>query len=120
MRYHYEPKTLYLSLYGKTYVCDHPVYSSCTLYTEDERGLAVIQQRFDPKTKSTKWTDIDPWLIDDIYLHDRFYEFFDKYASEPTEKGLYPTVNVRQIMWFLRMKPLERGVWETVFDRTPI
>lgn len=120
MRYHYEPKTLYFSIYGQTYTCDHPVYSKCTLYLVNERGLAVIQQRFDPKTKSTSWTEIDPWLVDDIYLNDRFMEFFNKYADKVNEQGLYPTVNVRQIMWFLRMKPIVRKVWETVFDRSPI
>lgn len=120
MRYHYEPKSVYLSLYGKTYSCDHPVYSTCTLYIVDDRGLAVIQQRFDSKTKSTIWTDIDPWLVDDIYLNERFMEYFTKYADRMSDSGLYPTVNVRQVMWFLRMKPLERHVWETVFDRTPI
>ena len=80
----------------------------------------MIQQRFDPKTKSTSWTEIDPWLVDDIYLNDRFMEFFNKYADKVDEQGLYPTVNVRQIMWFLRMKPIVRKVWETVFDRSPI
>ena len=32
MRYHYEKPDLYFSKYGKTYMCDHPVYDSCTLY----------------------------------------------------------------------------------------
>lgn len=120
MRYHYEPKTLYLSLYGRTYLCDHPVYSTCTLYFVNGCGLAVIQQRYDPESKSTTWTEIDPWLVDDIYLHPKFMEYFSKYADKPSDSGLYPTVNVRQIMWFLRMKPIERKVWETVFDKTPI
>lgn len=26
MRYHYEKPTIYLSMYGKRYICDHPVY----------------------------------------------------------------------------------------------
>lgn len=26
MRYHYEKPTIYLSMYGRRYICDHPVY----------------------------------------------------------------------------------------------
>lgn len=32
----------------------------------------------------------------------------------------YPTVTIRQIMWALKMKPLPKQPWETVFDHTPI
>lgn len=53
MRYHYEKPKLYSALYGKTYICNHPVYDSCTLYLIGSNGLAVIQQRYDSKTKST-------------------------------------------------------------------
>ena len=28
MRYHYEKPTIYLSMYGKRYICNHPVYDS--------------------------------------------------------------------------------------------
>ena len=51
MRYHYEKPPIYLSMYGKLYICNHPVYDSCTLYKIDEKGLAVIQQRYDVETK---------------------------------------------------------------------
>lgn len=114
MRYHYEKPYLYFSKYGETYVCDHPVYDSCTLYLIGKLGLAVIQQRMD--NKSTYWTDIDPWLVDDLYLHPKFKEFFDS-RSGPATDGLYPTVTVRQIMWALKMKPVKRERWETCFDR---
>lgn len=53
MRYHYEKPDIYLSLYGNTYYCKHPVYDRCTLYQIGNRGLAVIQQRFDVETKKT-------------------------------------------------------------------
>ena len=119
MRYHYEKPHLYCSPYGKTYICDHPVYSSCTLFQIEDRGLAVIQQRFDPVNKETKWTEIDPWLTTDLYLHPGFKEFFD-FRSDICRDGLYPTVTIRQIMWGLRMKPLPRERWETVFDRRRI
>ena len=35
MRYHYEKPTLYLSMYGETYGCNHPVYNTCTLFKMD-------------------------------------------------------------------------------------
>ena len=114
MRYHYEKPDLYFSKYGKTYMCDHPVYDSYTLYLIGKNGLAVIQQRIE--NKLTYWTDIDPWLVDDLYLHPKFKEFFDS-RSGPCKDGLYPTVTIRQIMWALKMKPVKRERWETCFDR---
>lgn len=119
MRYHYEKPDIYLSMYGETYYCDHPAYNSCTLYKIKNKGLAVIQQRYDVLTKKTWWTELDDWLTDDLYLHPGFKEFFDDRAGTCTD-GLYPTVTVRQIMWALRMKPIPREPWETVFDRKDI
>ena len=116
MRYHYEKPTIYLSMYGEVYSCDHPVYNRCTLFKIRDKGLAVIQQRFNSDSKSTYWSDIDPWLTDDIYLHPNFKEIFEE-RSETCTDGLYPTVSVRQIMWALKMKPLPRERWETYFDR---
>lgn len=62
MRYHYEKPKLYTTAYGSIYICNHPVYNSCTLFKEENKGLAVIQQRFDKHTKKTYWTEIDEWL----------------------------------------------------------
>lgn len=106
-------------MYGQTYICDHPVYSKCTLYQIEDKGLAVIQQRYDPDTKRTWWGEVDPWLTDELYLHDRFREFFDKRAGK-LSNGLYPTVSIRQLMWALKMKPIKRERWETCFDRRDI
>ena len=119
MRYHYNRPKLYLSMYGKTYICDHPVYDRCTLFEIDEKGLAVIQQRFEPESKTSWWGELDPWLTDDIYLHPKFKSYFDSRAGKCTD-GLYPTVTVRQIMWAFKMKPLPRERWETCFDRRDI
>lgn len=116
MRYHYDKPAFYLSMYGKTYICEHPVYNRCTLFEINNKGLAVIQQRFDSTTKSTWWSELDPWLTDDIYLHPSFKPYFDKRAGNQIN-GLYPTVTIRQLMWALKMKPLPRCQWETVFDR---
>jgi hypothetical protein len=120
MKYHYQEPTEYDGVYGELYLCNHPVYSRCTLYLEGSRGLAVIQQRFDPIRKITWWTEIDSALRDELYLHPRFAEFFEMKASEANPDGLYPTVTIRQIMWALRMKPLPKRDWETVFDRNYI
>ena len=119
MRYHFDRPKIYLSLYGVHYICEHPVYNSCTLYLIEEKGLAVIQQRFDEETKSTWWSEVDPWLTDALYLHPDFREYFDTRAGTCTN-GLYPTVTIRQIMWALKMKPIKKERWETVFDRREI
>ena len=119
MRYHYEKPDIYVSMYGEVHICDHPVYSSCTLYQIGDRGLAVIQQRYNPETKATTWTAIDPWLTDELYLHSKFKQFFDERAGAGSD-GIFPTVTVRQIMWALKMKPIVRERWETVFDRKDI
>lgn len=119
MRYHYEKPDMYLSMYGVMYICNHPVYSNCTLYLIGNKGLAIIQQRYDPETKTTWWGEIDPWLTDPLYLHPKFKEFFESRAGEATD-GLFPTVTIRQIMWAFKMKPLPRERWETCFDRKDI
>ena len=119
MRYHYNKPNIYVSMYGTIYICNHPVYDRCTLFEIDSNGLAVIQQRYDSESKCTWWSDLDPWLTDDIYLHPRFKEYFDERSGTCTD-GLYPTVTVRQILWALKMKPLPRERWETCFDRKDI
>lgn len=119
MRYHYEKPDTYLPDYGIVYECDHPVYDRCTLFQIGNRGLAVIQQRFDECVKTTRWDSVDPWLTSELYLHPKFKDFFDSRANKAV-KGLYPTVTVRQIMWALKIKPLQRKRWETCFDRRDI
>ena len=119
MRYHYEKPAIYVSLYGSTYTCKHPVYNKCTLFKIDNKGLAVIQQRFDLVTKKTWWSELDPWLTDELYLHPGFKKLFDDRSGE-SKDGLYPTITIRQIMWALKMKPIKRERWETCFDRKDI
>lgn len=119
MRYHYEKPDIYTPIYGETYICKHPVYDKCTLFKIHDKGLAVIQQRYDEQNKSTYWTEIDPWLANDLYLHPDFKRYFNERAGNCSD-GLYPTVTIRQIMWALKMKPIPRERWETVFDRRDI
>ena len=119
MRYHYEKPEHFHSMYGKLYSCNHAVYSRCTLFMIKDKGLSVIQQRYNSKNKTTWWTEIDPWINDDLYLNEGFERYFNQRAKE-VSNGLYPTVTVRQIMWALKMKPLPKESWETVFDRAEI
>ena len=119
MRYHYKKPAIYTEQYGETYICDHPVYNRCTLYRIGNKGLSVIQQRFDPASKCTYWSEIDPWLRNAIYVHPKFREYFAQRSGAVTD-GLYPTVTIRQLMWALKIKPIERQRWETVFDRKEI
>lgn len=119
LRYHYEKPNTYTSIYGDSYECDHPVYDRCTLFKIGNKGLAVIQQRYDRVTKRTWWGEIDSWLTDTLYLHPNFKEYFDKRA-DVINYNLYPTVTIRQIMWALKMKPIPRKRWETCFDRKDI
>lgn len=119
MRYHYEKPTFYSSMYGDIHICEHPVYDTCTVFKIDSKGLAVIQQRFDPDSKRTWWSEIDPWVTDQLYLHPKFKEVFELRAGE-CKDGLYPTVTIRQLMWALKMKPLRKERWETCFDRKTI
>ena len=119
MRYHYTKPKIYAPMYGEVYICNHPVYSRCTLYKQGNKGLAVIQQRYDISNKHTWWTEIDPWIANDIYLNENFRLYFEERSVEAVN-GLFPTVNVRQIMWALKMKPIKRERWETVFDKRDI
>ena len=81
--------------------------------------MAVIQQRYDKETKTTWWTEIDPYLVDALYLNQNFEEYFNRYSGI-VNGGLYPTVTIRQIMWALKMKPIKRERWETTFDHRDI
>lgn len=111
MKYYYEKPETWTSA-GQIYICDHPLYNRCTLFKKGKKGLAVIQEHFNEKTKARWWGTIEPWLASDIYLNDNFRSVFDQYAKEIDEKSLYPMLTLRKIMWALRMKPLKREYWE--------
>lgn len=68
----------------------------------------------------TFWGPIDPWLTDKIYMHEGFREYFLEHAKRKNQNGFYPTVTVRQLMWAIRMKPMKKERWETVFDRKEV
>ena len=66
MKYFYDPPDEWTMYSAYTYRCNHPMYDACTLYSKDGKGVAVVQQRWSKKTKMTWWSQIDPWLVDDI------------------------------------------------------
>ena len=104
MRYHYENPAIYLSMYGFTYICNHPVYNKCALFKIEDKGLAVIQQRYNGDSKTTWWGEIDPWLNDDLYLHPKFKSFFDDRAGECTERVLIEKIFESAIVTISFMK----------------
>ena len=111
MKYFYKKPAEWVGA-GQTYICNHPFYNRCTLFRIGNRGLAIVQERFNEKTKARCWGPVEPWLSGDIFLNPNFNDFFDETAAEPDPNGLYPTVTVRKIMWKLRMKPLRKEYWE--------
>lgn len=114
MRYFYEPSDYSGTKNWLTHYCDHPMYNRCTLYLQGDRGLAVVQQRFDTASKALYWDRVDPLLADDIYLNEDFQLYFEKFSGKEINK-IFPTVQVRKLMWALRMKPLPKEFWERDF-----
>lgn len=101
-----------------TYVCPHPLYDNATLYFkkdwEDLKGLCIVQERFDPNTKISWWGPVDDKIANDILNNELFPKYFKDHAELP-ENGLYPTFNVRKVMWALKMRPMKLQEWEKRF-----
>lgn len=99
----------------KAYHCEHDLYNVCTLFKQHERGLAVIQQRFNPEMKFTWWgpvdIDLQKLVLNSVY----FERVFQEEAKKEDCAGLYPTMEIRKLMWRLKMKPLPKEFWETKF-----
>lgn len=115
MKYYYKPSIDAKSGAGETYICDHPLFNRATLFKSGNRGLLIVQEHYNKKTKARLWGQVVPWLSYDIYTNINFEEFFDKNATEADENGLFPIFPIRKVMWALRMKPLQREVWESGF-----
>lgn len=101
MRYYYKKPNDYTVTKARTVTTDDELYSQCTLYEVKGRGLKVVQLRFNPKLKVFFYGPIDDYLIDDIFSREGFLELL----SEPP----YKTIEVRKLMWKLRMKPLKNS-----------
>lgn len=117
MRYYYERPEEWTMVEGLTLTFQHPLYNKATVYTNEEKGIAVVQQRFNQANKVTWWGPIDPWLVDDIASQPDFDNWFRKHADGKDENGLYPTFTVRELMYAMKMKPLKREIFEDVHWR---
>ena len=103
---------------AKLYKCNHPIYDKCTLFILEGfegYGLAVIQQRFNDSEKISWWGPIDPYLTEDISNAKSFTDFFIRHAGL-AENGIYPTIEIRKLMYALGMKPLVKEYWEVKLD----
>lgn len=89
-------------------MCNHPLYSRCTLFRDGEVGLAVVERCFNRWLKNIFWEPIHPHLAGDISRNKNFKRVFEALSAPPDENGIYPTVNARSLMWALRMPPLEK------------
>lgn len=97
-----------------TYRCDHQLYKTCTLIKKDGLGLAVIQQRFNSEERVSWWGAVDRGLMHDITHNEHFDRIFSEKAGE-CKNGLYPTIEVRKLMYAVGLKPLKKQFWETTF-----
>lgn len=112
MRYFTEKPKHAITTRKYTYMCEHPLYSDCSLIRVEDKGLAIVQKRFNAKLKIFWYGAVDSWVIDEIIKHKDFESYFTKHSGE-CKDGIYPTVTVRQIMWALKMKPLKKSWWES-------
>jgi hypothetical protein len=46
------------------------------------KGWQSYSRDMIPSTKHTYWGEIDPWLIDELYLHEKFEDFFNDRAGK--------------------------------------
>lgn len=109
MKYYYTKSENEQPIYGEKVILNDQIYKLGTLYFQDEKGLIVVQKRF--TSKYVYWDSLDNCLANDIYLNPNFPSYFNKHAK-PID---YPIIQVRKLMWALRMKPLPKEPWEDYF-----
>ena len=112
MRYYYEPTNDTEIKYATFYHPPNELFDLGTLYYYDGMGLVIVQLEYDPLNKSYHFGPIPPGLANDIFEQPGFREFFLRFAKPSTPNGEYPVMNVRKVMWSLRMKPLRKRDWE--------
>ena len=111
MKYYSQKPDICVQVFGEPIELDHPIYKSGTLYLENGKGLIVTQKHFIKERKECFWGTVECWISNDIYLNKNFPEYFFQNASEKD----YPIIELRKIMWALRMKPLKKENWELYF-----
>ena len=91
-----------------SYEIESPICNRCTCFKDDlGRELHVIQQRYNPEYKYTWWGPIDRELADKIFEELEFSDYFDDHAWE--------LVEVRKVIWALRLPKIPKQPWETRF-----
>lgn len=100
--------------HGEVYACNHVLYDACTLFKEGNKGLAVVQKHFNPNVKVMWYGPLDPCLANDIYENPNFKDYFESIAAQATD-NIYPTMDVRRLMWALGMRPIKPEPWEKSF-----
>ena len=110
MKYHYViQETFPKQEYGVVVrMRSHPIVDSATLFQIGNKGILVVQEKWLSRSKARYWRFVDPALASDIYTHPKFADYFKKTATEED----YPIIQVRKLMWALRMKPLPKEFWE--------
>lgn len=111
MKYHYKKPEILVQTYGRPITLEHAIYKGGTLYFEQGKGIIVTQKQFNANTKECYWGCVDIGLANDIYISKNFRKYFFEHALEKD----YPIVEVRKLMWQLRMKPLPKEDWELYF-----
>lgn len=111
MKYFYQKPDICVQVFGKIIDLDHPIYRTGTLYSENGLGLIVVQKHYDSDIRQCWWGAVDVWIANDIYICKNFREYFFSNASEED----YPIIQLRKLMWALRMKPLPKEDWELYF-----
>lgn len=111
MKYFYEKPEKWTGA-GYIYYCNAPLYNSCTLFKIDDIGLAVVQEHYNLERKTRWWGPIAPWIAGDIWKNVEFKKYLKENGGKPDENGIYPTIQLRKLMWKLRMKPLQKEFWE--------
>lgn len=96
---------------------DYPVCNRCDILYDPEAkvGLAVIQQRWNGRLKHTWWENVDRSIMDYIQYSPLLEDVFYQKAEEADEFGRFPVIEVRKLMWALKMKPMPKQFWETRF-----
>lgn len=111
MKYFCEKPDICVRVFGEPVSLDHPIYKGGTLYFENSKGLIVTQKHFNPERKECYWGTVECWIANDIYLSKNFSKYFFQNATETD----FPIIELRKLMWALRMKPLKKEEWEIYF-----
>lgn len=104
-----------LAIHFEIYELDYILYDKCTLFTDGQKGLVIIQQRYSKRSKCTWWGPIEEEIANDILASGRFPGLFREKARPKDEFGLYPTLALRQALWALKIKGPKKEIWETRF-----